>query len=248
MRLGPSLTLPFMGRVAGRSPDGGGVSRHPDPSSAADASPPCRLRRRPSPMKGREIGVFFSNALFPPRSRWARLRANPDEPGAGANHHDHHSLGLGPASSLPGEIVRRARAVAGKRRDPRAGRRRGGGPGSGLADQPVDLGLLLGPADISTARVGSNADGPVVTFDIPQSACSGWSPPGRTRACRWATKAPVWWSPPARRRKPRPCWARPSPVWAGRCTASSAPCPSPAAWSCPTERPRPRARPASSIR
>jgi len=33
---------------------------------------------------------------------------------------------------------------------------------------PSDLGLLLGPADISTARVGSNANGPVVTFDIPE--------------------------------------------------------------------------------
>ena len=33
---------------------------------------------------------------------------------------------------------------------------------------PSDLGLLLGPADVSTARVTSNANGPVVTFDIPE--------------------------------------------------------------------------------
>lgn len=33
---------------------------------------------------------------------------------------------------------------------------------------PSDLGLLLGPADISTARVSQNANGPVVTFDIPE--------------------------------------------------------------------------------
>ena len=32
---------------------------------------------------------------------------------------------------------------------------------------PSDLGLLLGPADISTARVTQNAYGPVVTADIP---------------------------------------------------------------------------------
>ena len=33
---------------------------------------------------------------------------------------------------------------------------------------PSDLGLLLGPADVSTARVSKNANGPVVTFDIPE--------------------------------------------------------------------------------
>jgi NADPH:quinone reductase-like Zn-dependent oxidoreductase len=33
---------------------------------------------------------------------------------------------------------------------------------------PSDLGLLLGPADISSARVSKNANGPVVTFDIPE--------------------------------------------------------------------------------
>lgn len=33
---------------------------------------------------------------------------------------------------------------------------------------PSDLGLLLGPADVSTARVSQNANGPVVTFDIPE--------------------------------------------------------------------------------
>ncbi|HRD29189.1 MAG TPA: zinc-binding dehydrogenase, partial [Caulobacter sp.] len=33
---------------------------------------------------------------------------------------------------------------------------------------PSDLGLLLGPADIGTARVSENANGPVVTFDIPE--------------------------------------------------------------------------------
>lgn len=33
---------------------------------------------------------------------------------------------------------------------------------------PSDLGLLLGPADIGTARTSQNANGPVVTFDIPE--------------------------------------------------------------------------------
>lgn len=33
---------------------------------------------------------------------------------------------------------------------------------------PSDLGLLIGPADISTARVTAGADGPVVTADIPK--------------------------------------------------------------------------------
>ncbi|MFZ4606688.1 MAG: zinc-binding dehydrogenase [Caulobacter sp.] len=33
---------------------------------------------------------------------------------------------------------------------------------------PSDLGLLLGPADMSTARVTANAEGPVVTADIPE--------------------------------------------------------------------------------
>ena len=33
---------------------------------------------------------------------------------------------------------------------------------------PSDLGLLLGPADVSTARVSKNDNGPVVTFDIPE--------------------------------------------------------------------------------
>jgi NADPH:quinone reductase-like Zn-dependent oxidoreductase len=33
---------------------------------------------------------------------------------------------------------------------------------------PSDLGLLLGPADVGTARVSTNANGPVVTFDIPE--------------------------------------------------------------------------------
>ncbi|MDP1737311.1 MAG: zinc-binding dehydrogenase [Caulobacter sp.] len=33
---------------------------------------------------------------------------------------------------------------------------------------PSDLGLLIGPADMSTARVSHNANGPVVTADIPE--------------------------------------------------------------------------------
>jgi NADPH:quinone reductase-like Zn-dependent oxidoreductase len=33
---------------------------------------------------------------------------------------------------------------------------------------PSDLGLLLGPADIGTARTSQTANGPVVTFDIPE--------------------------------------------------------------------------------
>lgn len=33
---------------------------------------------------------------------------------------------------------------------------------------PSDLGLLIGPADIGSARVSSNANGPVVTADIPK--------------------------------------------------------------------------------
>ena len=33
---------------------------------------------------------------------------------------------------------------------------------------PSDLGLLLGPADVGTARVSQNAHGPVVSFDIPE--------------------------------------------------------------------------------
>jgi NADPH2:quinone reductase len=33
---------------------------------------------------------------------------------------------------------------------------------------PSDLGLLIGPADLSTARAGTNANGPTFTADIPK--------------------------------------------------------------------------------
>src|ERR1051326_1766826 len=38
---------------------------------------------------------------------------------------------------------------------------------------PSDIGLLFGPADMSTARVSGTPDRPILTADIPERAMSG---------------------------------------------------------------------------
>ena len=56
---------------------------------------------------------------------------------------------------------------------------------------PSDLGLLVGAADMATAKASGTKDAPVVTAKIPEAAMKAMA--GRLdERCRSATKAPAW--------------------------------------------------------
>src|SRR5258705_13648504 len=68
---------------------------------------------------------------------------------------------------------------------------------------PSDLGLLVGAADMTTAKASGTKDSPVITAKVPEAAMMPWQG-GSMNRCRSATRAPAWWSRPDRRTRPRP--------------------------------------------
>lgn len=87
---------------------------------------------------------------------------------------------------------------------------------------PSDLGLLIGPADLSTAVITGSKDSPIVTAKIPEVAMRAMAP-AWMKPCLSAMKALASSSLPARLPKRRSCWARQSPFLAAPCTRSTAP-------------------------
>ena len=68
---------------------------------------------------------------------------------------------------------------------------------------PSDLGLLLGPADMSAATTSGSGEGAVVKAKVSQAALP-FLARGSTSRCPWVTRAPARWSRRARRKPPRP--------------------------------------------
>ena len=67
---------------------------------------------------------------------------------------------------------------------------------------PSDLGLLVGAADMSTAKASGSKDSPVITAKVPEAAMKAMA--GRLdESCLSVTRAPAWWSRPDRRTRPR---------------------------------------------
>ena len=56
---------------------------------------------------------------------------------------------------------------------------------------PSDLGLLIGPADMSTAKASGTKDAPVVTAKMPEAAMRAMAARLDRVACRSAMKAPA---------------------------------------------------------
>lgn len=74
---------------------------------------------------------------------------------------------------------------------------------------PSDLGLLLGPADLTTARLSGTSSDPVIIVAVPGSAMKGAE--GRLdKSMPSAMREPVLSLKLARRTRPRLCSARPS--------------------------------------
>ena len=67
---------------------------------------------------------------------------------------------------------------------------------------PSDIGLLFGPADLSTVQVTGTAERPWSTPASPNVPCPAWLR-ASARACRWATRARAWSWPPVPRPPPR---------------------------------------------
>ena len=68
---------------------------------------------------------------------------------------------------------------------------------------PSDLGLLFGAADMATAKASGSAEPAGVTAPVPDKAMKAMAGRARRSRCRWATKAPAWWSRRASRRRRR---------------------------------------------
>ena len=68
---------------------------------------------------------------------------------------------------------------------------------------PSDLGLLIGPADMTTAKASGSKDCSGHHRESARQPALRAMAAGSTSPCRSATKAPARWSRPARRRRRR---------------------------------------------